>query len=236
MTRKIRVLVALVLLAGGWGTTGCGGSDDNNKDAVIALDTGGTDSVVAADSTTPPDVNPLADTIGGDTTGTADAPSGDTTGTADAPNGDASAKPFTVAESSVPREANPSSANLDKLVSDNNVFAFKLYGELRSVPGNLFYSPYSVSVALAMLYAGAKGDTATEIAKALEFKLNGEALDTALNALSLALAKRGEGKQGADGGKFRLNVVNQLWGRTDYTFLPAYLDTLAKHYGAGMKL
>ena len=216
--KSLKALVVFALLVGAWGVPGCGG-DDSNKDTTMVPETSGTDSVVAPDTTAP------TDTV-----------SADTSLPLDTVQGDASAKPFTVAESNVPRVTNPSSSDVDTLVAGNNIFAFKLYGELRKVDGNMFYSPYSVSVALAMLQAGAKGATATDTAKALEYALSGEALDTAFNSLSLQLAKRGEGKQGADGGKFRLKVVNQIWGLIDYTFLPSYLDTLSKHYGAGMKL
>src|SRR5262247_3344895 len=57
------------------------------------------------------------------------------------------------------------------LVTGNNTFALDLYARLRSTPGNLFYSPFSISCALAMTYAGAHGATADEMAKALRFSL-----------------------------------------------------------------
>src|SRR3954447_6154632 len=55
---------------------------------------------------------------------------------------------------------------------DSNAFACDLYGQLRSADGNLFFSPYSISSALAMTYAGAKGDTAAVMAKTLHFELD----------------------------------------------------------------
>src|SRR3954452_653547 len=49
------------------------------------------------------------------------------------------------------------------VVRDNDRFACDLYGRLRERPGNLFYSPYSLSTALAMTYAGARGETADQM-------------------------------------------------------------------------
>src|SRR5258708_424724 len=54
-------------------------------------------------------------------------------------------------------------------VNDNNRFALELYGKLADKDGNLFLSPYSISTALAMTYAGAKGQTAAEMAKTLNY-------------------------------------------------------------------
>src|SRR4030042_1786387 len=63
-------------------------------------------------------------------------------------------------------------ADLTALVDGNNVFAFNLYQGLRQTGGNLFYSPYSISEALAMTYAGARGGTEKSIAEALNFTLS----------------------------------------------------------------
>ncbi len=51
----------------------------------------------------------------------------------------------------------------------NNEFALELYAKLRGKEGNLFFSPYSISTALAMAYAGAQGQTETQMAGALHF-------------------------------------------------------------------
>ena len=125
-------------------------------------------------------------------------------------------------------------ADLAAAVSGNTEFATSLYQQLRGEPGNLFYSPFSISEALAMAWAGAKGETATQMATALHFTLPDTQLHPAFNAIDLALMSRGEGKAGADGGKFRLNVANALWGQMGYPFQAPFLDTLALNYGAGM--
>ncbi len=127
-------------------------------------------------------------------------------------------------------------AQLSELVEGNTVFALDLFQEIKDEAPNLFYSPYSVSSALAMLYAGARGATEKEMAGALQFTLSQESLHPAFNALDLELESRGETAQGRDGEGFRLNIANALWGQHDYTFLPGFLDVLAENYGAGMRL
>jgi serpin B len=122
------------------------------------------------------------------------------------------------------------------LVEGNSAFAFKLYQALKGNEGNLFYSPYSISLALAMTYAGASGETAQQMAATLQFMLDQKRLHPAFNWLDAELASRGEGAQGKDGKGFRLNVANAIWGQKDYEFLPAFLDVLAENYGAGLRI
>lgn len=122
------------------------------------------------------------------------------------------------------------------LEEGNSAFAFELYQALREEDGNLFYSPYSISLALAMTYAGASGKTADQIADTLHFPLDQGRLHPAFNWLDAELASRGKGAAGKDGKGFRLNVVNAIWGQKDYEFLPAFLDVLAENYGAGLRI
>jgi serpin B len=141
-------------------------------------------------------------------------------------------------ESSQPREASPHVGKADQaaLVAGNTDFAFSLYQVLRPQDGNLFFSPYSLSMALAMTYAGARGETERQMAKALHFKPPQVNLHPAFDALDLTLAQRGRGAAGTRGEPFRLTVANALWGQQGYHFLPTYLDLLARNYGAGMRL
>ncbi|MBI4267900.1 MAG: serpin family protein [Chloroflexi bacterium] len=144
----------------------------------------------------------------------------------------------TVLSSNRPRVTSPvvSLTDLATLVEGNSAFAFDLYQALRSKEGNLFYSPYSISLALAMTDAGARGDTEKQMDDALHFLLPHARLHPAFNSLDLTLAGRGEGAKGKDGKGFRLNIVNAIWGQKDYDFLPAYLDVLAENYGAGLRV
>jgi len=122
------------------------------------------------------------------------------------------------------------------LVEGNSAFAFELYKALKEEEGNLFYSPYSISLALAMTYAGARGETAQQMADTLHFLLEQEMLHPAFNWLDAELASRGEGAEGKDGEGFRLNIVNAIWGQKDYEFLSDFLDVLAENYGAGLRI
>ena len=122
------------------------------------------------------------------------------------------------------------------LVEGNSAFAFELYQTLKGEEGNLFYSPYSISLALAMTYAGARNETAEQMADTLQFLLDQNSLHPAFNWLDTALAGRGEGAKGKDGEGFRLIIVNAIWGQKDYEFLSSFLDVLAENYGAGLRL
>jgi serpin B len=123
-----------------------------------------------------------------------------------------------------------------ELVSGNSAFAFDLYQHLKGTKGNLFYSPHSISIALAMTYAGARGETEQQMADTLHFTLPQDQLHPAFNWLDLELASRGADAKGKDGESFQLNIVNATWGQKGYEFLPEYLDTLAINYGSGLQL
>lgn len=132
-------------------------------------------------------------------------------------------------------------AELAELVNGNQAFALDLYrflkdGSSGKASGNLFYSPYSISLALAMTYAGAHGETEREMAKTLHFTLPQDHLHPAFNRLDLELAQRGQGAEGKDEGGFRLHIVNAIWGQQGTQFLDDFLDTLAENYGAGLRL
>lgn len=143
-----------------------------------------------------------------------------------------------VAISDKPRETvgTVNQADLSELVGGNNQFAVALYQILKSGAGNLFYSPYSISMALAMTYAGARGTTAQQMADTLHFTLAQDSLHTTFNGLDQELASRGQGAKDKEGQAFKLNIVNALWGQRGYQFLSQYLDLLAQDYGAGMRL
>ena len=141
----------------------------------------------------------------------------------------------TVAQSAIPRETSPSipEGDLPALVQVDNDFGLALYQVLRQEEGNLFYSPFSISLALAMAYAGARGQTEQEMAQALRFTLPQDRLHPAFNALLLDLDRRAEE---ADDEAFQMSIANSIWGQRDYAFLQEYLDVLARNYGAGMRL
>lgn len=141
-------------------------------------------------------------------------------------------------QSNQPRDTSPSVAQSDlaTLVDGNNVFAFDLYHEVSGSDGNIFYSPYSISLALAMTYAGARNETENEMANVLHFTLAQDRLHPAMDSLDLALRSRGQGAQGTNGEGFKLNIANAIWGQDGYQFQQAFLDVLAENYGAGLRI
>ena len=143
-----------------------------------------------------------------------------------------------IAQSQAQRDTSPdvSQASLSQLTGGNTAFAFDLYQALRAEDGNLFFSPYSISLALAMTYAGARGETEQQMANTLHFILSQDLLHSAFNGLDLELAGRGEGAEGTDEEGFRLNIVNAMWGQEDFEFLSEFLDLVAENYGAGLGL
>ena len=116
-------------------------------------------------------------------------------------------------------------ADQPAVVSGNNAFAVALYGQLRAQPGNLFFSPESISTALAMTYAGASGDTAAEMAKTLHFTLPPERLHPAMGALLSDLNAQHNG--------YQLSVADALWAEKDFNFLDSFLKLTSSNYGAG---
>ena len=114
----------------------------------------------------------------------------------------------------------------------NSAFAFDLYRSLADGDGNLFFSPHSVSTALAMAYAGASGETERQMSETMRFDLPQDGLHAAFNALDLSLATQ---EPGGGPGAFHLNIANSVWGQQDYGFLPEFLDTLAVNYGDGVR-
>ena len=130
------------------------------------------------------------------------------------------------------------------LVEGNNAFAFDLYGKLKELESsvsstdifgkpkkqesNLFFSPFSISTALAMTYAGARGNTAAQMEKALHFNLGQQRLHPAFHGLIWDI----QGRQKT--GNYQLSVANALWGQKGYGFLPDFLKLTKDKYGAGL--
>lgn len=117
-----------------------------------------------------------------------------------------------------------------------NAFAIDLYGKLMQQPGNLFFSPYSISTAVGMAYAGAKGGTAAEIAKTLHLDMlaqNGSRAD--LRATFLQAAKQRPMLQSAAVGDFQFHAANALWEATGYAFNPRFIATIKNSFGGDLE-
>jgi serpin B len=120
--------------------------------------------------------------------------------------------------------AQASAADQAEAVNGSNAFAVDLYGQLRRQPGNLFFSPESISTAFAMAYAGARGQTAAQMAKTFHFTLPRERLQAAMGALLATMnAKHAD---------YELRVADALWAQQDQNFLPRYLNLVQENYGA----
>jgi len=130
-------------------------------------------------------------------------------------------------------------AELEALVEGNTTFAVDLYQHLKSLKGNFFFSPYSISSALGMTYAGARGATEAEMAKTLRFTLGQDRLHQTMGKLMTDLNTRklkGRWPKDPQAGKrpFELVVANALWGQEGYPFKPSFLRLTRKHYEAGL--
>ena len=119
------------------------------------------------------------------------------------------------------------SADLFTIAQGSNAFAVDLYGKLSSQPGNLFFSPASVTSAFAMACAGARSTTATEMDSTLHFTLPPDRLHPAMGALLTQL-------NGAHA-NYELHMANALWAEKDQHFLPDYTALVKRDYAAGLK-
>lgn len=122
----------------------------------------------------------------------------------------------------------PAKPDVASLVQGNNAFALALYNQVRGGSGNLFFSPYSISNALAMTYAGARGATAAEMARALHFTLPVDRFHPAFRELIMELNGHGLPRE------YQLVVSNALWGQRG-DFLPDFLQLVKTYYGSGIK-
>jgi serpin B len=124
----------------------------------------------------------------------------------------------------------PDNASVGAVVRGNTTFALKMHQELSSKAGNLFFSPYSISSALGMTYAGARNNTEKEMKKVLHFP-GGRA------ALCRSFGKLQEGLNAVQkAGDIKLSIANAIWAEKSYTFLPAYMDLVQKEYRSRINL
>ena|SRR5437867_1122680 len=130
------------------------------------------------------------------------------------------------------RQADSSAANLPEVkttVESNTAFAVDLYQRLKDQPGNLFFSPYSLSTALAMAYAGARGQTETEMARTLRFSLPSEDLHIGFGALAARV------QQIQRRNHVTLVTANLLWCQQSSRFTEAFLQLIRTRYQAEAK-
>ncbi len=123
--------------------------------------------------------------------------------------------------------------DVSELVKGNSDFAFDLYQAVGNRPGNLIFSPFSLSYALGMTYAGARGETARQMANTLHFKMPPERFHPLLGGLARALIQSGDPFQGTPSSALR--IANAIWAQEGYPFLKPFLDQLSGDYSADLK-
>jgi len=142
----------------------------------------------------------------------------------------------------------PEREPVEEVVSGNNEFAIEVYGKLRAEKeGNLFFSPYSISTALAMTYAGARSQTGIEMGEVLHFPvieekgnfkkggskesegIGRDVFHRIYGQVSRDLNKRGKK------GNYELSVANALWGQEGYKFLEEYIELVETSYGGKLE-
>ena len=120
------------------------------------------------------------------------------------------------------------------VAKDSNAFTAAMYAQLaKDAKGDLFFSPSSIHTALAMAYAGARGQTAAQMARALHYTLEPARLHPACGSLLRALNTAR--KDPAGDPAFALTVSNALWGQKGYLFKPDFIALNNACYGAGLK-
>ncbi|HNS50611.1 MAG TPA: serpin family protein [Anaerolineae bacterium] len=120
-------------------------------------------------------------------------------------------------------------SGLTELVEGNTAFALDLLQQLGGEPGNVFFSPFSISAALAMTYAGARGETERQMASTLHFTLGQGRLHPAFASLLGRMVEVGAA------GHLRLHIANSLWPQAGYRFLDDYLAACRAHYGVTVR-
>lgn len=122
-------------------------------------------------------------------------------------------------------------AELRGLVTGNNAFALDLYRRIGENSGNVFFSPHSISSALAMTYAGARTTTASQMKQTLRFTLPQEKLHAAFKELSNKLVSREKTERNMTGAGFRLLVAQALWEQEGFPVSEDFSALLAENYG-----
>ena len=140
---------------------------------------------------------------------------------------DKPAEPVKPVKPATPADTPPAAASLETLAAGNNALAFDLYARARATAGNLALSPISISSALTMTWAGARGETAEQMQKVLHVAGEpGQAMDVSGKLLA---------SFGTADSKVILRVANRLFGEKTYTFEKSYLDSTDKTFGAGLE-
>ncbi len=111
----------------------------------------------------------------------------------------------------------------NSVVNANNQFAFDLYSKYKSEDGNIFFSPYSISSAIAMTYEGARGKTADEIQSVFHFPKEDALRRESFLKINNLMNRKDK--------KYTLHTANALWAQKDYSFQEDYFNLVRNTYG-----
>ena len=125
-----------------------------------------------------------------------------------------------------PDRPKASDKDVSAVVAGNTHFALDLFRHLSLTDGNFFVSPFSISAAMAMVYAGAEGETARQIESTMTFYRKGNQLSRSFGNLFLGGGPRG----------VQLVVANRLWGQQGHEFKQSFVETIEKYFGARLSL
>jgi serpin B len=132
-------------------------------------------------------------------------------------------------------------SNFDIAAGATNQFAVDLHRQLATDENNLCISPYSIESALAMTFAGADGETRTEMARVLHFTGDASSVSASfaslqhsleeMSAKTAELAKKSK-EFGGPSEPITMNVANRLFAQKDYDFRQDFLSLVKRNYGA----
>ena len=155
-----------------------------------------------------------------------DSPSGPSPGAADRPAARAQAThPPAAPAATLPKP--PSDELARRMAAGSNAFGFDLHGRLRSVPGNLAYSPASLTLGLLLPWGGARAETDAAFRRVLHLDGSPAELLPAWSGLVTAIENRGR--------PATVRVANRLFGERSYAFEAAYVEATRKAFGAGLE-
>lgn len=127
-----------------------------------------------------------------------------------------------------PNAISPTTDSGNNVVEANNRFAFDLYSQMAKDPkyagSNLFFSPFSISSALAITYEGARGSTADEIRSVFHYPENTSLLRQGYSNIIADINN--------ENASYTLLTANALWAEKTYPFLPGYINTARTYYSA----
>ncbi len=109
------------------------------------------------------------------------------------------------------------------VIEANNQFALEFYQQIKDGEENIFFSPYSISTALAMTYEGARGQTAQEMQSVFHFPEEDSIRRPAMAKIYNQINQEDK--------EYELYTANALWAQEDYSFLDEYINLIDQYYG-----